>query len=56
MSLVYDIAFVFQVNKSANFHCFSCRNCQHKGLECFVQTKLSLMVNQEGIFLFHDGQ
>jgi len=36
MTLVWDIAFVFQVNKSAKFHRFSRRNCQHKGLECFM--------------------
>jgi len=36
MAVVYDIAFVFQVNKSAKFHCFSCRNCEHEGLEYFM--------------------
>ena len=36
MNLVCDIAFIFQININAKFHCFSRRYCQHRGLECFM--------------------
>jgi len=36
MTLIGDVAFFFQVNKSAKSNFFSGRNCQYEGFECFM--------------------